>query len=187
MIIIKLRPCQDSHYTVYAHIILLLLYYIQRNLEGIKDALCYKFRRTTIGQNCSAMCTNKGGHRDTFLNKQHKVPCVSRSLHSRPPSLEQSERQGLFFVTGRFDVRVERERLLLECSGDFRFIYRVSLSPQRSTLSVLGNLIINMIHRIEKFEQSANRAGLCPLRPALNPPLLECRYCSSKFKQLLHC
>ena len=38
------------------------------NLEGIKDALCYKFRRPTIGQNCTAMCTNKGGHRDAFLN-----------------------------------------------------------------------------------------------------------------------
>ena len=28
------------------------------NLEGIKDALSYKFRRLTIGQNCCAMCTN---------------------------------------------------------------------------------------------------------------------------------
>ena len=28
------------------------------NLEGIKDALSYKFRRLTIGQNC-AMCTNE--------------------------------------------------------------------------------------------------------------------------------
>ena len=29
------------------------------NLEGIKDALFYKFRRLTIGQNCSAVCTNE--------------------------------------------------------------------------------------------------------------------------------
>ena len=29
------------------------------NLEGTKDALCYKFRRLTIGQNCCAVCTNK--------------------------------------------------------------------------------------------------------------------------------
>ena len=29
------------------------------NLEGIKDALSYKFRRLTIGQNCCAMCTNE--------------------------------------------------------------------------------------------------------------------------------
>ena len=50
-----------------------LLYYIQRkifsrqsiflyspcpNLEGIEDALSYKFRRLTIGQNC-AVCTDK--------------------------------------------------------------------------------------------------------------------------------
>ena len=30
------------------------------NPEGIKDALFYKFRRLTIGQNCSAVCTNQG-------------------------------------------------------------------------------------------------------------------------------
>ena len=51
------------------------LYYIQRNiffrrsfffyssclnLVGIKDELFYKFRRPTNGQNCSAVCTNKG-------------------------------------------------------------------------------------------------------------------------------
>ena len=29
------------------------------NLEGIKDALSYKFRRLTIGQNCCAVCTNQ--------------------------------------------------------------------------------------------------------------------------------
>ena len=29
------------------------------NLEGIKDALSYKFRRHTIGQNCCAVCTNE--------------------------------------------------------------------------------------------------------------------------------
>ena len=40
-------------------------------LEGIKesDALCYKFRRPTIGHNCSAVCTNKCGHRDAFSNE----------------------------------------------------------------------------------------------------------------------
>ena len=37
------------------------LYYSQcPNLEGIKDALSYKFRRLTIGQNCCAVCTNEG-------------------------------------------------------------------------------------------------------------------------------
>ena len=29
------------------------------NLEGIKDALSYKYRRLTIGQYCCAMCTNE--------------------------------------------------------------------------------------------------------------------------------
>ena len=39
------------------------------NLEGTNDALCYKFRRLMIGQNCSAVCTNEGGHRDAFLTE----------------------------------------------------------------------------------------------------------------------
>ena len=64
-------------------------------LEGIKDAPCYKFRGLTIGQGYSAVCTNKGGHRDTFLNKWGEVPRVLRGLLS---SLEQRERRGLFFV-----------------------------------------------------------------------------------------
>ena len=70
------------------------LYYIQRkiffrrsfflyspcpNLEGIKDAIFYKFRRPTIGQNCSAVCTNKGGHRDAFSNERREAPRVSRA------------------------------------------------------------------------------------------------------------
>ena len=60
----------------------------------------YKSRRLTIGQNCSAVCTNKSGHRDTFLNsnERHEAPCVLRGLFSRPPSLEQSDRRDLFFV-----------------------------------------------------------------------------------------
>ena len=32
-------------------------------MEGIKDVLFYKFRRPTIGQNCSAVCTNNGPSR----------------------------------------------------------------------------------------------------------------------------
>ena len=63
-----------------------LLYSLCANLEGIKDALCYKFRRPTIGQNCSTVYTNKGGHRDAFLNEWCEAPCVSRGLliFSRP-------------------------------------------------------------------------------------------------------
>ena len=68
------------------------------NLEGINDALCYKFRKPTVGQNCSAMCTNKVSHRAAFLNKRREVPHVSKGLLSRPPSLERSKRRGLFFV-----------------------------------------------------------------------------------------
>ena len=77
---------------------IIFLYSPCPNLEGIKDALSYKFRRPTIGQNCSAMCTNKGGHKNAFLNERREVLRVSRGLLSRPPILELSERQGMFFV-----------------------------------------------------------------------------------------
>ena len=58
----------------YSTTVLDLIIYIQRkiffrrsiflyspcpNLEGIKDALSYKFRRLMIGQNCCAVCTNE--------------------------------------------------------------------------------------------------------------------------------
>ena len=57
---------------------LFFLYYSPcPNLEGIKDALFYKFRRPTIGQNCSAACTNKPGHRDAFLNERCEAPHVN--------------------------------------------------------------------------------------------------------------
>ena len=60
----------------------IFLYSLCPNLEGIKDALCYKFRRPTIGKNCSAVCTNKGGHRDAFSNERREAPRVSRGLLS---------------------------------------------------------------------------------------------------------
>ena len=62
----------------------------------MKYVLFYKFRRPTIGQICSVVCTNKGGHRDAFSNERREA--VSRGLLNRPPSLERSERRGLFFV-----------------------------------------------------------------------------------------
>ena len=46
------------------------IYSLCPNLKGIKDALFYKFKSPTIGQNCSAVCTNKGGHRDAFSPEQ---------------------------------------------------------------------------------------------------------------------
>ena len=67
---------------------IIFLYSPCPNLEGIKDALCYKFRRPTIGQNCSAMCINKGSHRDAFSNERRKVPHISRGLLSRPHATE---------------------------------------------------------------------------------------------------
>ena len=49
-----------------------LIYSPCHYLEGIKDALCYNFRRLRIGQNCRVVCTNKGGHRNALLNKQDR-------------------------------------------------------------------------------------------------------------------
>ena len=69
----------------------LLLYYRQRkiffrrsiflyspcpNLEGIKDALSYKFRILTIGQSCCAVCTTRlpgpRDHRDAFSSSSER-------------------------------------------------------------------------------------------------------------------
>ena len=91
---------KNVHYVLYYttknifQMISFFLYSPCPNLESIKNALCYKFRRPTIGQNCSAICTNKGGHRDAFSNEWHKVLRVLRGLLL---SLERSKRQGLFF------------------------------------------------------------------------------------------
>ena len=68
------------------------LYSLCPNLEGTKDALFYKFKRLIIGQNCSAVCTKEGGHRDAFSSKWCEALYVLRGLLSRPLSLEQSER-----------------------------------------------------------------------------------------------
>ena len=88
-----------------------LLYYIQRKiffrwsffLYSLcpKDALFHKFRRPTISYNCSAVCTNKGGHRDAFSNEWCEAPRVSRSLLSMQATCHRASseaRRGLFFV-----------------------------------------------------------------------------------------
>ena len=85
--------CCVSYYTIYNEKYFSddhFLYYYNPcpNLKGIKDVLCYKFRRPMIGQNCSAVCTNKGGHRDAFSNERREAPCVSRGLLSRPRATE---------------------------------------------------------------------------------------------------
>ena len=66
--------------------------------ESASISLDMQFRRLMIGRNCSAVCLNKGGHRDALSNKQCEAPRVSRGLLSRLHSFERSERWGLFFV-----------------------------------------------------------------------------------------
>ena len=95
-------------------------------LEGIKDALCYKFRRLTIGQNCSAVCTNKGGHRDAFSNEQCKALCVSRGMLNRPLSLKRSKKRDLFFVVLWWQIRcLSRARTspYIHYSGEFKHLW----------------------------------------------------------------
>jgi hypothetical protein len=65
--------------------------------EATNEALCQKFRTLTTGQNCSIVCTNKGGYRYAFSSKQCEALHISWGL-LHGPSLEQSERLGLFFI-----------------------------------------------------------------------------------------
>ena len=64
----------------------------------------------------SAVCTNKGGHRDTFLNKQCEAPCVLRGQLNRPPSLERSKTR---FSLCHNLVVDSTEREHRHCSGEF--------------------------------------------------------------------
>ena len=71
---IRMNEQKSTRHRELEHVHILVIIYIQRkiffkatiflyspcpNLEGIKDALFYKFRRLTIGQNCCAVCTNE--------------------------------------------------------------------------------------------------------------------------------
>ena len=70
------------------------------NLEGIKDALSYKFRRLMIGQNKIVVpCARTRlpgcrGHRDARASDTS----VSTGLLGTPPSLKRSERRCLLYV-----------------------------------------------------------------------------------------
>ena len=46
--------------------------------------------RPTIGQNCSAVCTNEGGHIEMHSgsNERRKAPRISRGLLSKPRATE---------------------------------------------------------------------------------------------------
>ena len=65
--------------------------------------------RLTIGQNCSVVCTNKGGHRDTFSSKRHKAPRILIGLGHRALSEARGEVR-MSPLHGEFD------QLLLACS-----------------------------------------------------------------------
>jgi hypothetical protein len=78
---------------------------------------CHKFRKLTIGQNCSAVCTNEGDHIE--MHSWREAPCASRGL---PLSLEWSKRRDLCFVMSINSLVMstlfsgEVKQLLLACS-----------------------------------------------------------------------
>ena len=99
-------------------------------LEGIKDALCNKFRRPTIGQNCSALCTKAiEKHSRTNGAKQ----CTFWEACSAVHMLPSLERQDLFFG-GRFDVWAEQEHRY--CSGEFKQLLLTWYGLQSSRFKV---------------------------------------------------
>ena len=68
------------------------------NLDGIKDMLCNEFRGPQLVR-IAVLCAQTGVaiELDAFSNKKARAQRVSRGLLSRPPSLKQNERRGLFF------------------------------------------------------------------------------------------
>ena len=83
------------------------------NLEGIKDALSYKFRRLTIGQNCCAVCTNEVAKARLGAVEMHSRARASGASAARfdRPAWQATEARGdvcsLSWSGGRFDVRAE--------------------------------------------------------------------------------
>ena len=87
------------------------------NLEGINDALSYKFRRLMIGQNCCAVCTNKVARAlgAIEMHSQARASGASAACFDRPARQAghraSSEARGdvcsLPWSGGRFDVRAE--------------------------------------------------------------------------------
>ena len=120
------------------------LYYIQRkiffrwtfflyspcpNLEGIKDALPYKFRRLTIGQNYCTVCTNEGvmaqGPQKRILERTAQSGAFRETCSAghQTSSEARGEVCSLSQSGGRFDKREchhlihgEFKQLLLACS-----------------------------------------------------------------------
>ena len=58
----------------------------------MRSSMSYKFRRPTIGQNCSAVCTNKGGHNYIIsairLVTQRPEAVASRAKQSKTVDLQ---------------------------------------------------------------------------------------------------
>ena len=87
------------------------------NLEGIKDAFSYKFRRLTIGQNCVPCAQTRlprpRGHRDAFSSSSERRKCRAFQQACLAGHRASSEARGdvcsLSWSGDRFDIRAEWE------------------------------------------------------------------------------
>ena len=82
---------------------LFFLYSLCPNLEGIKDAPCYKFRSPTIGQNC-AVCTSEGAieMHSRMNGAKHRVfweACSAGHQASSEAGDQQSEKVAIAVVS----------------------------------------------------------------------------------------
>ena len=103
------------------------------NLEGIKFTFSYKFRRPTIGQNFSSVCTNRVAiemHSRTN-DAKHCAFQEACSALTEPWAKREILRWDLFF-SGRFDIRAEWEcrrcSKLLETFADHHCLLCFQLS-----------------------------------------------------------
>ena len=68
------------------------------------------------GPQFSAVCTNKGGHRDAFSNQQRKAPRISRGQQATEPRAKRETRSVLCHSL----VVDSTERGRHHCSGEFK-------------------------------------------------------------------
>ena len=58
--------------------------------RGHKRCALLQVKRLTIGQNCSTVCINEGGHRDAFSNERHEVLGISRGQATEPQAKREA-------------------------------------------------------------------------------------------------
>ena len=93
------------------------------NLQGIKDALSYKFRRVTIGQNSCAVCTN-----EVARAKREGISALCHGLVV-DSTFERSENFATVRYTAWPTVRGVVYTMIVRCSFHLRM--RIALTGTR--------------------------------------------------------